>query len=227
MLSSLLWLVLTQAMLCTPGETSVVCHCKYGMVSACVTLVTDDALKAAQVLVEVQEELEALEQASRMAGKADEKKKQKQRELQAAAESLSESLGSSEPPHCKGQEHHLISRPIAKALEDHPTLKGLYKPRDRRFVTRAKDEQSHCGYQQWHRDVDKEIVGWLKDNSKATPKEFMDKLREIYGRPDMLARFPDGVRSLYPPSGKSGNWPQRRADDLSEWADLRDFAEAG
>ena len=196
MLSSLLWMVLTQAMLCTPGETSMVCHCKLGMVSACVTLVTDDAVKAAQVLVEVQEELEALEQASRMAGKADEKKKQKQRELQAAAESLSESLGSSEPPQCKGQQHHLISRPIAKKLEDHPTLQGLYKPRDPRFVTQAKDEQAHCGYQEWHRDVDKEVVDWLNRYSKATPKELMDKLREIYNRPEMLARFPDGFRIL-------------------------------
>lgn len=196
MLSSLLLLVLTQAMVCTPGEMSAVCSCKQGMVSACVILATDDAVRAARVLVEVQEELEALEQASPMAGKADGKKKQKQRELQAAAESLSESLGSSEPPHCKGQKHHLISRPIAKALERHPLLKGLYKPRDPRFMTQAKDEQSHCGYQQWHRDVDEEVVGWLKDNSKATHKDFMDKLREIYSRPEMLLRFPDGLRIL-------------------------------
>ena len=131
-----------------------------------------------------------------MAGKADEKKKQKQRELQAAAESLSQSLGSSEPPQCKGQEHHPISRPIAKALGRHSTLKGLYKPRDPRFVTRAKDEQSHCGYQEWHRKVDEEVINWLNRYPKATPKEFMDKLREIYSRPEMLARVPDGFRIL-------------------------------
>jgi hypothetical protein len=196
MLSSLLWMVLTQAMFCTPGEMSVVCHCKQGMVSACVMLVTDDAVRAARVLVEVQDELEALEQASPMAGKAGEKKKQKQREFQAAAESLSQALGSSEPPQCKGQEHHLISRPIAKRLASHRTLKGLYKPRDRRFVTRAKDEQSHCGYPQWHRDVDEEVIKWLDRHSHATPKEFMEKLREIYNRPEMLARFPDGFRIL-------------------------------
>jgi hypothetical protein len=92
--------------------------------------------------------------------------------------------------------HHLISRPIAKKLEEHPTLKGLYKPRDPRFVTQAKDEQSHCGYQEWHRDVDKEVVDWLTRNSKATPQQFMDKLREIYSRPEMLSRFPDGLRIL-------------------------------
>jgi hypothetical protein len=186
MLSTLLLVVLTQLMPCTPGELSVVCTCKQGMVTACVALAGEDALKAAQVLDAIEEELE---QASRMAGKADEKKKQ---QLQAAAESLSKSLGSSEPPNCKGQEHHIISRPIARQLEQHHTLKGLYKPRDRRFVARAKDEQSHCGYQEWHRKVDKEIIDWLEDTADATPQQFMDKLREIYSRPEMKARFPHG-----------------------------------
>ncbi len=141
------------------------------------------------MLDEVQAALEALEQASPMAGKEDENKKQ---QLQAAAESLSQSLGSSGPPQCNGQEHHLISRPIAKRLSSHRTLRGLYKPRDPRFVARGKDEQSHCGYQEWHRKVDKEVIDWLDDNPKASPKEFMDKLREIYSRPEMKTRFPDG-----------------------------------
>jgi hypothetical protein len=188
MLSSLLLVMLTQVA-CTPGETSLVCGCKQGMVSACVALAGDDALKAARVLDEVEASLEALEQASRMAGKGDENEKQ---QLQAAAESLSQSLESSEPPQCKGQEHHPISRRIARALAKHPTLKGLYKPRDPRFVARAKDEQSHCGYQEWHRKVDDEVIGWLDKYSKATPREFMDKLREIYGRPEMKERFPHG-----------------------------------
>jgi hypothetical protein len=189
MFSSLLLVVLSQVMACTPGEMSLVCNCKQGMVSACVTLVGDDAWKAAQVLDEVVEALEALEQAAHMAGEGD---KDKKKQLQAAAESLSQSLGSSEPPHCKGQEHHLISRPIAKKLEDHPTLKGLFRPRDPRFVSRAKDEQSHCGYQEWHRMVDKEVIDWLSKNRKATSETFMDKLREIYSRPEMKERFPHG-----------------------------------
>jgi hypothetical protein len=138
------------------------------------------------VLDEVED---ALEQASRMAGKDDENKRQ---QLQAAADSLSQALGSSEPPQCKGQEHHPISRRIAKKLEEHPTLKGLFKPRDPRFVARAKDEQSHCGYQEWHRNVDDEVINWLNRYSKATPKEFMDKLRDIYSRPEMRERFPHG-----------------------------------
>jgi hypothetical protein len=192
MISSLVLVLLTQAIACTPGETSLVCNCKQGMVSACMTLVGEDAWKAAQVLDAVEEELEALEQAAPMEGEEGQKKKKQKQQLQAAAESLSQSLGSSEPPHCTGQRHHIISRPIAKKLEEHPTLKGLYKPRDRRFVSRAKDEQSHCGYQDWHRDVDDEVIDWLDDYPKATSKEFMDKLREIYGRPEMKARFPHG-----------------------------------
>ncbi|WNG29210.1 Wall-associated protein precursor [Cystobacter fuscus] len=183
MFSSLLLVVLTQVA-CTPGEMSAVCSCKQGMVSACVALAGDDARKAAQVLDEVQE---ILEQASWKAG--EEEKKQ---QLEAAAESLSQALGSFEPPQCKGQNHHLISRLIARALEEHSTLKGLYKPRDSRFVSRAKDEQSHCGYQEWHRKVDEDVVRWLEEHPKATPKEFMSKLRDIYSRPEMKARFPNG-----------------------------------
>jgi hypothetical protein len=183
MLSGLLLVVLTQVA-CSPGEMSVVCSCKQGMVSACMTLAGNDASRAAQVLDEVQE---ILEQASWKAG--EEEKKQ---QLQTAAESLSQALGSSEPPQCKGQQHHLISRRIAKGLSRHPTLKGFYEPRDPRFVSRAKDEQSHCGYQEWHRKVDEEVVKWLEQFPQATPKQFMDKLRDIYSRPEMKARFPNG-----------------------------------
>ncbi|MBM7113786.1 Wall-associated protein precursor [Archangium primigenium] len=188
MLASLLLTLLTQ-LACMPGETTLVCGCKAGMVSACVTLAGEDTRKAAQVLDQVEA---ALEQAALMEGKEDE---HKARQLQAVAESLSEALGSPEPP-CKGQEHHLISRPIAKALSRHSTLKGLFTPRDPRFVARAKDEQSHCGYQQWHRDVDKEVIQWLLRTAKATPQTFLNKLRDIYSRPEMKARFPDGVQGL-------------------------------
>lgn len=192
MLSTLLLVLLTQ-LPCAPGETSAVCSCKQGMVSACVALAGEEPLQAAEVLDEVVGALEVLDQASQMAGKKDADKK---KQLEATAEALSQSLGDTEPPNCKGQDHHPISRPIAKQLAKHPMLKGLYKPRDPRFVLRAKDEQSHCGYQQWHRDVDKEVINWLVKTSDATPQQFIEKLREIYSRPGMLARFPDGFRSL-------------------------------
>jgi hypothetical protein len=73
-----------------------------------------------------------------------------------------------EPPDCQGQNHHVISRPIAKKLEEHETLRGLYEPRDERYVARAKDKESHCGYQKWHRDVDLEVIRWLRNHKKAT-----------------------------------------------------------
>jgi hypothetical protein len=97
-----------------------------------------------------------------------------------------------EPPDCQGQNHHVISRPIAKALEKHETLGGLYEPRDERYVAKAKDKESYCGYQKWHRDVDLEVIEWLRRFAKATPEQFMNKLREIYNRKDMLKRFPNG-----------------------------------
>jgi len=93
---------------------------------------------------------------------------------------------------CSGQFHHVISRPIAKALGKHRTLKGLYTERDPRFVTRAADKASHNGYQQWHRDADEEVIKWLDRYPKATPTQFEAELRRIYNRPEMRARFPDG-----------------------------------
>jgi hypothetical protein len=111
-------------------------------------------------------------------------------EFAEAAEAKGEAAP--EPPDCQGQNHHVISRPIAKALEEHKTLRGLYEPRDERYVAKAKDKESHCGYQQWHRDVDLEVIRWLRRYDEATPEQFMKMLREIYNRKDLLKRFPNG-----------------------------------
>ncbi|WP_152622469.1 Wall-associated protein precursor [Archangium violaceum] len=110
----------------------------------------------------------------------------------AEVEGASEDAKSGEPPNCMGQEHHIISRPIARELEKHRTLRGLYRPRDERFKLRAKDKESHCGYQQWHRDVDAEVIRWLQQEIKATPSQFWKFLRELYSRPEMRRRFPGG-----------------------------------
>jgi hypothetical protein len=64
--------------------------------------------------------------------------------------------------------------------------------RDERYVAKAKDKDAHCGYQQWHREVDKEVIRWLDLRKKATPEQFMKFLREIYNRPEMRKRFPHG-----------------------------------
>ena len=62
-----------------------------------------------------------------------------------------------------------------------------------RAAAEAADKAAHNGYQKWHRDVDDEVIDWLERYSKATPEEFEAMLRGIYNRPDMRARFPDGL----------------------------------
>jgi len=93
---------------------------------------------------------------------------------------------------CSGQLHHVISRPIFKELKKNPNLRSHYTERDPRFVARAADKAAHNGYQRWHRDLDTEVIEWLESYREATPHQFEAKLREIYNRPDMRARFPHG-----------------------------------
>ena len=40
--------------------------------------------------------------------------------------------------------------------------------------------------------LDDEVIEWLRRSQRATPAQFEAKLREIYNRPAMRARFPDG-----------------------------------
>jgi hypothetical protein len=170
-------LVLLAQVPCEPFETSVVCTCRQGIGSGC------EALR--QIDPELARRLEAAAQGAA----ALETARKAAKEVKVEGES---SPASPEPPECKGQLHHIISRPIAEALEKHPSLRGLYKPRDPRFVSRAMDEKSHCGYQEWHRKVDEEVIAWLRRYPKVTAEQFEAFLREIYSRPDMLKRFPHG-----------------------------------
>ncbi len=170
---ALVLVVLTQ-LPCAPGDLTTVCYCKQGMASACELLRQSDAALA-----------EAVETAIAVA-RLGEEGVEKEAEAQVAS-------AAPEPPDCKGQEHHVISKRIARALERHPILRGHYKPRDPRLVTRAVDEPSHCGYQSWHRDVDEEVVAWIRREREATVEQFEAFLREIYSRPAMRARFPRGI----------------------------------
>lgn len=175
MLTILLLLLTTQAA-CAPQEGTAVCACKHGSASAC------------EVLRQVNPNLaDSLESAFQIAAKVEQEQK-----TAASSHVEAEPSCDSSTPVCKGQLHHIISRPIADALDGHATLHGHYKPRDPRFVSRAVDEKAHCGYQQWHRDVDKEVINWLANNKRVTPKQFEDFLREIYSREAMRARFPHG-----------------------------------
>jgi hypothetical protein len=183
---SLLLLVLVAQSPAAPGETTVVSFCKQGRLTACEELAKVNPQQAAEIRAELAKaalRLQTLKAAEEEA---------RAKDAQEAEAAEAEGEAAPEPPDCQGQEHHVISRPIAKALGRHETLSGLYEPRDERYVAKAKDEESHCGYQKWHRDVDLEVMNWLRDHKKATQEQFEALLREIYNRPDMLKRFPRG-----------------------------------
>jgi hypothetical protein len=182
MLPLLLLLVAAQV----PGETSLVTFCKQGRLTACEALKQANPQQAAQLRAELaraaarQAALKAAEEEARENGATEAGADAEETEAEAASESCD----------CKGQDHHVISRPIARALKEHNILSGLYEPRDKRFVAKAKNLESHCGYQKWHRAVDEEVIQWLDRFPKASQKQFEAKLREIYRRPEMLERFP-------------------------------------
>lgn len=164
MLTTLLILVLSASPRCPPGEPRDACDCRQGKASACKTLRKTDPKLAKEI------------------EKANAKRAEEAADKQAAAKKVATT----------GQEHHIISKSIAKALDSHPTLKGHYKPRDSRFVARAIDVPAHKGYQTWHREVDAEVIKWIERNPKATSNQFEAYLRAVYSRPDMKKRFPNG-----------------------------------
>ena len=85
----------------------------------------------------------------------------------------------------RAAEEESSSKDEAKATEE--------EGRDERFKTRAKDKESHCGYQKWHREIDDEVIAWLRREDKATPAQFEKYLRELYNRPELRKRFPNGL----------------------------------
>jgi hypothetical protein len=181
---SVLLLFLAAQVPAVPGETTLVSSCKQRILSACEALRQVNPGKAAEI------EQAAASAALRLETlRAAEEEAQEEKDSEATQ---AEGDAAPEPPECKGQNHHVISRPIARKLRIHQTLRGLYEPRDERFKARAKDEESHCGYQTWHREVDAEVIEWLERHARATPKQFEQYLREIYSRPEMLKRFPNG-----------------------------------
>ncbi len=188
----LILVLVTTQIPCGPREFSDTCKCKQGMATACEALrQTDKKLADALEAAARQEARKVVEAAHAQQGTAESGASESEGEESAQASS-----DAPEPPECTGQEHHVISRRIARALKSHPILRGIYKARDKRFVAQAKDEESHCGYQRWHRDVDDEVIAWLRKTKDATREQFEAYLRELYSRPDMLARFPNGYGPL-------------------------------
>lgn len=122
MLIALLSIWLLAQVPCNPSESSVVCHCKQGVASACEALKEINPQKFAEI--------------QRMA-------KAKEAVTPQATEQVRAATG--EAIKAVGQEHHVISKRIFEKLKTHRTLQGQYKARDPRFVTRAKDLESHNG----------------------------------------------------------------------------------
>jgi hypothetical protein len=166
-------LLLLSQVPCAPSESTVVCQCKQGIASACSILADIDARAAARIA--------AMAKAAEEAAKAKASKG-----VQVAGPDCSE------PPNCNGQEHHIISMEIFRALEQHLILKGKYKHRDPRLVAKAVNKEAHCGYEGWHRAFDKEIADWILSNQASTEKMFEQYLRNRYAKPDLKARFPNG-----------------------------------
>ena len=95
---------------------------------------------------------------------------------------------------CTGQVHHAISKKIYDALQEHATLKNVYKARDNRFVTQAIDKAAHKGYETWHRNMEKQVEAWLDQYKRATPAQFEAYLRDLYRTDKELSwRFPNGL----------------------------------
>jgi hypothetical protein len=171
---------------CVPGDSTVVCKCKQGTPAACAELakVNPELLKGILRMA-------AMAQAAQESGGADSKEK--------AADAVDTGCGSGQDPNnddakqkCTGQWHHIISMTVWLALERNPALRGHYTYRDPRFVKQAKDLKAHCGYESWHRRVDKEIAKWLDERPNLTLEQFEAYLREVYSRAELLARFPNG-----------------------------------
>jgi hypothetical protein len=191
MLPLLLLLVASQ-LPAVPGEGTLVSFCKQGRTTACQELARTNPKRANEIQADLAKaalQREALKIAEEEAREKEDAEAHPSSESESEA---TESEVSDEPPDCKGQQHHIISRRIAEELDRHPTLRGQYKPRDERFKTQAKDKDSHCGYQDWHRKVDAEVIKWLKDKRNATPEQFLRMLREIYNSKELRERFPNG-----------------------------------
>ncbi|HLL03923.1 MAG TPA: hypothetical protein VK539_25280 [Myxococcaceae bacterium] len=113
MLPFLLLLVASQAP-AVPGEGTLVSFCKQGRLSACQELAAVNPRKAAEIQAELAKialSREALRVAEEEARDKDGATTDESSEVSATAEA------SDEPPNCTGQEHHIISRPIARELK--------------------------------------------------------------------------------------------------------------
>jgi hypothetical protein len=163
---------------CSTTDSTLSCKCKQDIVGACDVLAESNPTLAKDIL-----RLLAMAKAAKEANKG--------KTQTATVQSGCPDPGDDEKK-CTGQEHHAISKTIFRELENHPTLRGRYLLRDPRFVTRAADEKAHCGWWGWHQKLDQEIASWIKKEKNLTPERFEAYLRDVYARPEMRSRFPNG-----------------------------------
>jgi hypothetical protein len=53
-------------------------------------------------------------------------------------------------------------------------------------------EQRIGDIKKWHRDLDDEVVNWIRGNRDTNGDDFLAFLKNLYERPDIKARFPNG-----------------------------------
>jgi hypothetical protein len=86
-----------------------------------------------------------------------------------------------------GQFHHIFSKKVMDEINLHDKIQGLINRKD--IIIQAQTKEVHQGYEGWHRELDKEIVEWLRKNKTKDVDEFMEFLRERYNQPDLIERF--------------------------------------
>jgi len=95
------------------------------------------------------------------------------------------------PLNYSGQIHHVLSNPIMKSLNSHPTLSGLF---DRAgSIVQAMYKYSHYGYEKWHRAIDNYMATWLSNNQNASANDFWCELYKLYNTHEMIQRFGESV----------------------------------
>lgn len=100
-----------------------------------------------------------------------------------------------------GQVHHLLSKKIMEAINNHKNLSGKFFRNDPDFIYRAANAEAHRGYQEWHREYDKRVERWLNENPRATVDQFRSYLNNLHQEEWLRSRIPNVV--IRPKGGNS------------------------
>ncbi|MGI5831248.1 MAG: polymorphic toxin-type HINT domain-containing protein [Thermoguttaceae bacterium] len=99
---------------------------------------------------------------------------------------------------CEGQNHHIIPKIPAQAVEGFcPKIANPIKSAYRKLTTRALTLSDHCGYQGWHRKLDgllSELIAAKGD--KLTGRGFVKLLKDVYSHSELLKKFPNAIQDI-------------------------------